>query len=47
MIAEFIDINVVKFQDKNLRRVTKVTRRIALAFIFSGFYFLLFEVSRT
>ena len=29
------------------RRVTFVTRRIALSFIFSWFYFLLFEVSRT
>lgn len=33
MIAEFIDKNVVKFQDENLRRVTFVTRRIALLFI--------------
>lgn len=42
MIAEFIDINVVKFQDENLRRVTKVTRRIALSFIFFGVLFFAF-----
>ena len=42
MIAEFIDINVVKFQDENLRRVTFVTRRIALLFIFFGVLFFAF-----
>ena len=46
MIAEFIDINVVKFQDEKLRRVTFVTRRIVCRLYLSGLYFLLFKVSR-
>ncbi len=40
MIAEFIDINVVKFQDENLRRVTFVTPpHCFVVYIFGALFF--------